>query len=83
MQVDNHLATHPIDVVATLATQCPRHCRKYARIRLLAVVLISGDVAILAKRTPHVAGGEEDRARAFRAAIEQLLSGVMKMRADP
>ena len=38
---------------------------------------------ILAKRTSHVAGGEEDRARSFRAAEEELLAGVMEIRADP
>src|SRR5262249_60304197 len=32
---------------------------------------------------PHVARGEKDRARALRAAIEQLFAGVMEMRADP
>jgi hypothetical protein len=31
----------------------------------------------------HVAGRKEDRARALCAAIEQLLAGVMEMRADP
>src|SRR5215469_11063820 len=83
MQVDNHLPTHPIDVVATFTAQRPRHRRERAWVCLLAVVLVSRDVAILAKGTSHVAGGEEDRARAFRAAVEQLLAGVMEMRAEP
>src|SRR5205807_7823934 len=42
-----------------------------------------GDVAVLAEGAAHVAGGEEDRARALGAAIEELLAGVMEMRADP
>src|SRR4030095_15981788 len=83
MQVDSHRAAHPVDVVATCASQRPRHRRERARVRLFAVVLVGADVAVLAKRTPHVTGGEEDRARAFRATVEQLLTGVMEMRADP
>src|SRR3974377_446770 len=83
MQVDNHLATDPINVVAAFAAQRPRHSRECARVCLLAVVLVGRNVAILAKRTAHVAGGEEDRARAFRAAVEQFLPAVMEMRADP
>src|SRR5262249_39151994 len=83
MQVDNDLAAHPVDVVATFAPQRPRHRRECTRVRLFAVVLVGADVAVLAKRTPHVTGSEEDRARAFRAAVEQLLTGVMEMRANP
>src|SRR6516165_5502123 len=83
MQVDDDLTAYPIDIVATFAAQRPRHRRECARVSLLTVVLVSRDVAVLAKCTPHVAGGEEDRARAFRAAVEELLAGVMKMRADP
>src|SRR5262249_5082250 len=82
-QVDHHLTTHPIDVVATFATQRPRYCRECARVCLLAIVLVRRDVAVLTKRASHVAGGKEDRARAFRAAEEQLLPSVMEMRADP
>src|SRR5262252_1843390 len=83
MQVDNDLTAYPIDIVATFAAQRPRHRRECARVSLLTVVLVGRDVAVLAERTSHVAGGEEDRARAFRAAVEQLLAGVMEMRADP
>src|SRR5262245_59502029 len=83
MQVNNHLAAHPVDVVAAFAAQRPRHRRECARVRLFAVVLVGADVAVLAKRTSHVTGGEEDRARAFRAAVEQFLASVMEMRADP
>src|SRR5262245_1661359 len=83
MQVDNHLAAHPVDVVATFAAQRPRHRRECTRVRLFAVIFVGADIAVLAKRTPHITGGEEDRARAFRAAVEQLLAGVMEMRADP
>src|SRR5262249_16706169 len=68
---------------ATFAAQRPRHRSQCARVRLLAVVFVSADVAILAEGAPHVARGEKDRARAFRAAIEQLLPGMMEMRADP
>src|SRR5262249_27863739 len=83
MQVNNDLTAHPIDIVATFAAQRPRHCRQCARVRLLAVVFVSADVPILAEGAPHVARGEKDRARALRAAIEQLLAGMMEMGADP
>jgi hypothetical protein len=43
----------------------------------------SSPVWRLSDRISHVAGGEENGARAFRAAIEQLLPGMMKMRANP
>jgi hypothetical protein len=33
----------------------------------------------LAEGAAHVARGKEDRARALRAAIEQLLAGMMEM----
>jgi hypothetical protein len=36
------------------------------------VVLVCADVAVLAEGASHIAGGEEDRPRAFRTAIEQL-----------
>ena len=83
VQVNHDLAANPIDVVATLSAQRPRHRRKHARVRLLAVVLVGADVTVLAEGAAHVAGGEEDRPRAFGAAIEQLLAHVMEMRADP
>src|SRR5216683_2041336 len=83
MQVDDDLAADPVDVVAPLAAQCPRHSRKRARIGLLAIILVGRDIAVLAEGAAHVAGGEEDRARALGAAIEELLAGVMEMRADP
>jgi hypothetical protein len=47
------------------------------------LAVVSADVAILAKGASHIAGGEEDRARTFRAAVKQFLAGVMEMRADP
>jgi hypothetical protein len=62
MQVNDDLTAHPIDIVATLATQRPRHRRQCARIRLLAVVLVGADVPVLTEGTPHVARGEKDRA---------------------
>src|SRR5262249_58030232 len=68
---------------ATFAAQRPRHRSQCARVRLLAGVFVSADVRILAAGAPHVARGEKDRARALRAAIEQLLPGMMEMRADP
>src|SRR5215831_7445737 len=83
MQVDYHLAADPIDVVAAFTAQRPCHRRKRTRVSLLTVVFVSANVAILAKSTSHIAGGEEDRARTFRAAVKQLLAGVMEMRADP
>src|SRR5262249_34966940 len=83
MQVNNDLTAHPIDIVATLAAQRPRHRRQGVRVRLFAVVLVRADIPVLAEGTPHVAGGEKDRARALRAAIEQLFAGVMEMGADP
>src|SRR5262249_38498860 len=83
MEVNNDLAAYPIDVVTTFAAQRPRHSRERARVCLLTVVLVGRDVAILAKRTPHVARGEEDRARPFGAAVEQLLPSVMEIRAYP
>src|SRR5262245_15476420 len=83
MQVNNDLTADPIDIMATFAAQRPRHRRQCARVRLLAVVFVSADVPVLAEGAPHVARGEKDRARAFRAAIEQLFAGMMEMRADP
>src|SRR5205823_13965179 len=83
MQVNDDLTADPIDVVATFTAQHPRHRRQCAWVCLLAVVLVSADVPILAEGAPHVARGEKDRARALRAAIEQLLARVMEMRADP
>src|SRR6516165_1884545 len=83
MQVDYHLAADPIDVVAAFTAQRPCHRRKRTRVSLLAIVFVSADVAILAKGASHIAGGEEDRARTFSAAVKQLLAGVMEMRADP
>src|SRR5262249_5619112 len=83
MQVDDDLAADPIDVVAAFTAQRPCHRRKRTRVRLLAVVFVSADVAILTEGASHVAGGEENRARTFRAAVKQLLAGVMEMRADP
>src|SRR5262249_3961109 len=82
MQVNNDLTAHPIDIVATLTAQRPLRRREGARVRLLTVVFVSADVPILAEGAPHVARGEKDRARALRAAIEQLLPGMMEMRAD-
>src|SRR5262249_26994191 len=83
MQVDDDLAADPIDVVAGLTAQRPCHRRKRTRVSLLAIVFVGADVAILAEGASHIAGGEEDRARTFRAAVKQLLAGVMEMRADP
>jgi hypothetical protein len=83
MQLDDHFAADPIDVVAAFTAQRPCHRRKRTRVRLFAIVFVSADVAILAKGASRIAGGEEDRARPFRAAVEQLLAGVMEMRADP
>src|SRR6476469_3729754 len=83
MQVDYDLAADPIDVVAAFTAQRPCHRRERARVRLLTVVFVSADVAILAKSASHIAGGEEDCARTFRAPVKQFLSGVMEMRADP
>ena len=61
MQVNDDLAADPVDVVATLPTQRPRHRSQRARVGLLAVVLVGADVSVLAKGTAHVAGGKEDR----------------------
>src|SRR5215468_2586482 len=83
MQVDDHLAADPIDVVTAFTAQRPCHSREHARVRLLTVVFVGADVAILTEGASHIAGGEEDRARTFRAAVKQLLAGVMEMRADP
>jgi hypothetical protein len=83
MQVDDHLAADPIDVVAAFTAQRPCHRRERARVRLLAIVFVSADVAILTEGASHVAGDEENRARTFRAAVKQFLAGVMEMRADP
>jgi hypothetical protein len=77
--MNHHLAADPIDVVAALAAQHPGHGRERAGIDLLAVVLVGADVAVLAERASHVAGSKKDRAGPGRAAIEQLLAGVMKM----
>ena len=57
MQVDDHLAADPIDVVAAFTAQRPCHRRKRARVRLLAIVFVSADVAILTEGASHVAGG--------------------------
>src|SRR5262249_7355281 len=83
MQVDDYLAADPIDVVTALTAQRPCHRRKRTRVRLLTVVFVSADVAVLAKGASHIAGGEEDRPRTFRAAVKQLLARVMEIRADP
>jgi len=83
MQVNNDLAADPIDIVATFAAQHPRHRGQRTGICHFAIVLVGADIAVLAEGAPHVAGGEEDRARAFGAAIEQFLAGVMEMRTDP
>ena len=80
--MNDDLATHPIDVVTAFAAQRPGHCRQRPRVRLLAVVLVGADVAVLTEGTAHVAGSEEDRARACRPPIEQLLAGMMEVRAD-
>jgi hypothetical protein len=50
MKVNDNLAADPIDVVATFAAQRPRHRRECARVGFLAVVFVSADVAILARR---------------------------------
>src|SRR3974390_1991909 len=83
MQVDDDLAADPIDAVTAFTAQRPCHRRKRTRVRLLTIVFVSADVAILAKGASHIAGSEEDRARTFRAAVKELLAGVMEMRADP
>src|ERR1700747_335204 len=83
MQVNHHLTTDPVDVVAALAAQHPRHRRKGAGINLLAIVLVGADVAVLAEGASHVAGSEEDRPGASRAPVEQLLASMMEMRAHP
>src|SRR5215472_8030241 len=83
MQVDDHLAADPIDVVAALTAQRPCHRRKRTRVRLLAIVFVSADVAILTESASHVAGGEENRARTFSTAVKELFTGVMEMRAYP
>jgi hypothetical protein len=82
MQMDDDLAADPVDVVAALAAQLPGHGGQYPGVDFLAVVLVGADVAVLAERAPHVAGGEEDRARALGAAVEDLLAGVVELRAD-
>src|SRR6516162_10939449 len=83
MQVDDDLAADPIDVVTALTAQRPCHCRERTRVRLLTIVFVSADVAILTEGASHVAGGEENCARTFRAAVKELFAGVMEMRADP
>src|SRR5262245_44203769 len=83
VQVDDYLAADPIDVVAAFTAQRPCHRSKRTRIRLVTVVFVSADVAILAKGASHVAGREENCARTFRAAVKELFTGVMEMRADP
>ena len=66
-----------------IAAARPCHRRERARVRLLAIVFVSADVAILTEGASHVAGGEENRTRTFRAAVKELFTGVMEMRADP
>src|SRR5262249_16638961 len=83
VQVNHDFAADPVDVVAALSSQDPRHRRKRARVDLLAVVLVGADVALLAERAWHVAGSEEDRAGSLGAAIKQLLAGMMEIGADP
>src|SRR6516162_169401 len=83
MQVDDDLAADPIDVVTALTAQRPCHCRERTRVRLLTIVFVSADVAILTEGASHVAGGEENCTRTFRAAVKELFTGVMEMRADP
>src|SRR5215471_7873719 len=83
MQVNHDFAADQVDVVAALAAQHPCHRRERAGVDLLAVVLVGADVAVLAERAAHVAGGEEDRAGSLGAAVKQLLAGVMEMGADP
>src|SRR5205823_10751596 len=83
MQVNDDLATDPIDVVAALPAQPPCHGRNRASIDLLAVVLIGADVPVLAEGATHVARSKEDRPRSRRAAIKQLLASMMEMCAHP
>src|SRR5262245_56615389 len=78
--MDRDLSAHPVHVMATFHAQQPRHRRQRTRGDGAAVVFIGGDVAVLAERAAHVAGGEEDRARAPRAAIDQLFPQMMKVR---
>src|SRR6516164_4613614 len=75
VQVDDYLAADPIDVVAAFTAQRPCHRRKRTRIRLVTVVFVSADVAILAK------GASRGTARA--GSARPLLAAMTRLRGSP
>src|SRR5262245_47332928 len=80
MQMYRDLSSHPVHVVAALHAQQPCHGRQRARRNDATVVLVGGNVAVLAKRTAHVAGGKKDRAGAARSAVYELFPEMMEIR---
>ena len=81
VQVDRRLPADPVDVVRALRAEVPRDRGELSRGHRGPIVLVAGDVTVLAELAAEAARGEEDGPGAAHTPEHEFLAAVVEVRA--